>query len=153
MQNAAAAKILFAKPPKGVLAAAEVKAELIVSAFVSVLPDAVNATDGVAKLQEKYWGSVPQEKFTEPVKPPWGVTASVTAPEPEKGIVKLDGLALAVKPGLTIVSVNVAEVLPVKFASPPYAAWTMTVPAASKDVVRVATPFASVAVPIEAVPL
>jgi hypothetical protein len=107
----------------------------------------------MAKLQEKYAGRVPQEKLTGPVNPPWGMMVRVTIPELAKGRVRLVGFTLAVKPGVTIVSVKGADVLWVKFAFPPYVAWMVAVPVVGKDVVRVATPLASVTVPMDAVPL
>jgi hypothetical protein len=113
----------------------------------------VNESDGVPKLQVKYAGSVPQAKFTAPVKPPCGVTVKVTVPECPNGIVRLAGSTVAVNPGTTTVSVRGADVLPVKFASPPYVAVMVSVPAVLKDVVSVATPPASVPVPSEVVPL
>jgi hypothetical protein len=123
----------------------------MVSVFV-VAPE-VNEIDGAPKLQEKYAGSVPQAKFTGPLKPPCGVTVKVTVPESANGIVRLAGFTVAVNPGTTTVSVSGADVLPVKFASPPYVAVMVSVPAALKDVVSVATPPASVPVPREVVPL
>jgi hypothetical protein len=91
----------------------------MVSVFVTAAPDVANVSDGVAKLQEKYAGSVPQEKLTGPVRPPCDVIVRVTMPDPWNEMVKLVGLTLAVNPGFTIVSVKQAEVLPAKFASPP----------------------------------
>jgi hypothetical protein len=124
----------------------------MVSVFV-VAPGEVNESDAVPKLQEKYAGSVPQAKFTGPVKPPCGVIAIVTVPERANGIVRLAGFTVAVNPGFTTVSVRGADVLPVKFASPPYVAVMVSVPAVLKDVPSVATPPASVPVPREVVPL
>jgi hypothetical protein len=118
-QNAVAARILLAMPPKGAAEAVEATALLMVSVLFSAPPDAVNATDGIAKLQEKYAGSLPQEKFTEPAKPPCGTMVRVTIPELAKGRVRLAGFTLAVKPAVTIVSVKGADVLWVKLASPP----------------------------------
>jgi len=140
-------------PPKGAAEAVGARALFMVSVLLSAPPDAVNATDGIAKLQEKYAGSVPQEKLTEPVKPPCGMMVRVIIPEPAKGRIRLAGFTLAVKPGVTIVSVRGADVLWVKFASPPYVAWMVAVPVVGKDVVRVAMPLASVTAPMDAVPL
>jgi hypothetical protein len=81
-QTAAALKILPPEPPKGFAEAVETVAVWMVSVFVSVPADEVNETDCVAKLQEKYAGSVPQAKFTGPVKPPCGVIVRLTVPEP-----------------------------------------------------------------------
>ena len=88
-QNAVAATIRLANPPKGTVEAVEVRAVLMVSVFVTAPPVGLNETDGAAKLQEKNVGSVPQEKFTGPVKPPCGVTSTVTVPEPAKGMDRL----------------------------------------------------------------
>jgi hypothetical protein len=152
-QNAVAAKILLEAPPEVAPKAVEAPAVLMVSVSVAVPPDPGNATDDALKLQEKYLGSVPQEKLTGAVRPPWDVIVNVTVPELPNGIARLLGLMLAVNPGLTIVSVKGAEVLPAKFAFPSYVAWIVAVPVALKDVVSVATPFANVPVPIDAVPL
>ena len=153
-QNAVAARILLlGLPLKGAAEAVETAAVLMMSVFLSAPPDAVNVTDGMAKLQEKSSGRVPQEKLTGPVNPPCGVMVRVTIPELAKGRVRLVGFTLAVKPGVTIVSVRGADVLWVKFASPPYVAWMVAVPAVGKDVVRVAMPLASVTAPMDAVPL
>ena len=118
-QNAVAATIRLANPPKGTVEAVEVRAVLMVSVFVTAPPVGLNETDGAAKLQEKNVGSVPQEKFTGPVRPPCGVIVKVTVPEFAKGTVRLAGFTVTVNPGVTIVSVKDADVLPVKFASPP----------------------------------
>lgn len=107
------------EPPKTAAEAAGTAAEWIVRLFVSGAPEAVNAADCSAKLQEKYAGSAPQEKFTEPVKPPCWVSVTLTTPELANGIVRLLGFTVAVKPGTIIVSVKGADVLAVKFASPP----------------------------------
>jgi hypothetical protein len=128
-------------------------AVLIVSVFVAVPAAEVKATEGVAKLQEKYGGRVPQAKFMAPAKPPCDVTVKVTVPECANGIVRLVGFAVAVKPGTTTVSVRGADVLAVKFASPAYVAVMVSVPVVLKEVVSVATPPASVPVPREVVPL
>ena len=125
----------------------------MVSVLLSAAPDLVNGTDGMAKLQEKYAGRVPQEKLTGPVNPPCPTMVRVTIPELANGRVRVVGFTLAVKPGVTIVSVNGADVLWVKLASPPYVASMVAVPVVVKDVVRVATPLASVPVPMDAVPL
>jgi hypothetical protein len=119
-QNAVAARILLAKLPlKGAPEAVEAAEVLMTSVFLSAPPDAVNVTDGMAKLQEKSAGRVPQEKLTGPAKPPCGVTVSVTAPGLADVMVRVAGFTLAVKPGVTIVSFKGADVLWVKFASPP----------------------------------
>lgn len=152
-KNAVAATILPPKPSNGAAKAVVGRAVLMVTVFVTAPPDAVNKTDAVAKLQEKYAGSVPQEKVTGPVRPPCGVIVMVTVPEFAKGTVRLAGFTVAVNPGVTIVSVKGADVLPVKFASPPYTALMVAVPVLLKDVVKVVTPFASVPAPIEVVPL
>jgi hypothetical protein len=118
-KKAVAVNALLAKPPKGAPEAVEARAVLMVRVFVSAPPDAVNETEGAAKLQEKYAGSVPQAKFTGPVRPPCGVIVKVTVPELANGIVRLAGFTVAVNPGVTTVSVKGADVLAVKFASPP----------------------------------
>lgn len=116
------AVILFPNAPRGAAEAIGFVAVRMVSVFVTAPPDAVNVTDGWAKLQEKYAGSVPHEKLTGPVKPPSGVTVKVTIPEFANGIVTVAGFTVTVNPGFTIVSIKGAEVLPVKFASPLYLA-------------------------------
>ena len=117
-QKAATAVTPPEEPPETAAEAAGDTAVLMVSLFVSAPPVVLNAADGSAKLQEKYAGSVPHEKLTEPVNPPCGVSVTVTTPELANGIVRLPGFTVAVKPGTTIVSVKGAEVLAVKFASP-----------------------------------
>jgi hypothetical protein len=52
-QNAVDARISLRERPKGVAEAVGTKAVLIVSVFVCGPPEAVNALDGLAKLQEK----------------------------------------------------------------------------------------------------
>ena len=85
-QNAVAARILLlGLPLKGAAEAVETAAVLMMSVFLSAPPDAVNVTDGMAKLQENSSGRVPQEKLTGPVKPPCGVMVRVTIPELAKG--------------------------------------------------------------------
>lgn len=154
-QKAVAAKILFSKPPRRPREAvdAPVVPVLMVSMFVRGAPDAAKETVDVAKLQEKYAGSFPQEKLTAPVRPPCAVIVRVTFPEPWNGMIRLVGLTVVVNPGVAIVSVKGADVLPLNCASPPYTAWIMAVPGALKEVVSVATPLANVPVPIDAVPL
>ena len=96
-----------------VMAVAGTAAVLIVSALLDAAPDGFNEIDDLAKLQEKNFGKVPQEKFTGPVNPPCGVTVTVTVPVPANSMETLPGFTVVVNPGLTIVSVNGCEVLPV----------------------------------------
>jgi hypothetical protein len=117
-QKAATAMTPPEAPPETAADAAGDTAEWMVRLFVSALPVALNAADGSAKLQEKYAGSVPHEKLTEPVKPPCGVSVTLTTPELANGIVRLLGFTAIVKPGTTMVSIKVPDVLAVKFASP-----------------------------------
>jgi hypothetical protein len=131
----------------GVILETVVSAVKMVTVLVAGAPP-LNESEGEAKLHEKYTGSVPQLKLIGPVNPPCGVTVIVTLAGLAKGTVTLDGFALAVKPGVTTVSVIAGEVLPVKFASPPYTAVMLKVPALANDVVTVAVPFVNVPVPI-----
>ncbi len=117
-QSAVAVTIRLANPPKRIVEAVDARAVLMVSVFVTTPPVGLNETDGAAKLQEKNGGSVPQEKFTGPVSPPCGVIVMVTVPEFAKGTVRLAGFTVTLNPGVTIVTVKGADVLPVKFASP-----------------------------------
>jgi hypothetical protein len=64
------------------MAVAGTAALLIVSVLLTGAPDEFSVMDDEAKVQEKNWGRVPQEKFTGPVNPPCGVTATVTVPVP-----------------------------------------------------------------------
>ena len=52
-QNAVAAKILLVMRPPGAAEAVETRTVLMVTVLVSAPLDAVKATDGVAKMQEK----------------------------------------------------------------------------------------------------
>jgi len=77
----------------------------------------------------------------------------VTIPELAKRKGQTVGFTLAVKPGVTIVSVKGADVLWVSQHLRRMSPRWWFVPVVVKDVVRVATPLASVPVPIDAVPL
>jgi hypothetical protein len=63
-------------------------------------------------------GRVPHDKVRLPVNPPWGVIVRVVVPVEPRAIVRLLGVAVAVKPGATTETVRTLEVLPLKFESP-----------------------------------
>ena len=86
---------------------------LIVSVLLTAAPDEFSVPDDGAKVQEKNFGRVPQEKLTGPVNPPCGVTVTVTVPVPANSMERLLGLTVVVNPGLAIVSAKGCEVLPV----------------------------------------
>ena len=86
---------------------------LIVSVLLTAAPDEFSVMADEAKVQEKNFGRVPQEKFTGPVNPPCAVTFTVTVPVPANSMERLLGFTVVVNPGLAIVSAKGCEVLPV----------------------------------------
>ena len=101
------------------MAVAGTAALLIVSVLLTAAPEEFSVMDDGAKVQEKNFGRVPQEKLTGPVNPPCGVTVTVAVPVPANSMERLLGFTFVINPGLAIVSVKGFEVLPVKFVSPP----------------------------------
>ena len=85
---------------------------------MTVAPSGAKLIDLAAKLQEKYTGSVPQERLTGPVKPPCGTRLMLAIPELPNGTVRLVGLTVAVKPGVAMVTASCADWLGAKVVSP-----------------------------------
>jgi len=88
-------------------------------------------------------GSAPHEKLTVKVAPAIGVTFSVNIPDCPAFRVTVEGTAATLKSGTALtVCVIDGEVLPAKFASPPYAAVIGCEPCVNVLVAKVAIPLA-----------
>ena len=88
--------------------------------IVTVLVTTAPASVTVAGLKEHVIcdGGVPQLRVSVPVKPPIGLKVRVLVPVVPRAIVRLEGLAVTVKPGTATVTVRAEDVLPVKLLSP-----------------------------------
>jgi len=112
----------------------------MVSAVVTavLLPFGVRAAG--KKLQVENAGRPEQANVVCWLNPPTGESVMVALPDPPSATVMVAGVAASEKAGAMTISVTLAEVEPALFASPPYCAVMVCVPAVRADVVSVATP-------------